>query len=50
MKLTLKDLTPEEILNWVELKDADIQYDLFDSNKKVPQSKQIGNYHKKKFF
>ena len=37
MKVTLKDLSPEEILNWVEFKDADIQYDLFDPNKKLPQ-------------
>ena len=33
MKATLKDLTDEEILRWVEWKDADIQYDLFDQAK-----------------
>ena len=41
MKVTLKDLSPEEILNWVGFKDADIQYDLFDPNKKLPQRRQI---------
>ena len=40
MKVTFKDLSPEEILNWVEFKDADIQYDLFDPNKKLPQRRQ----------
>ena len=33
----------EQILNWVEFKDADIQYDLFDPNKKLPQRRQTSN-------
>lgn len=43
MKATIKDLTPEEILRWIEFKDADIQYDLFDPNKKLPQRRQIND-------
>ena len=43
MKATIKDLTPEEILRWVEFKDADFQYDLFDTNKKLPQRRQIND-------
>ena len=29
----LQDLTTEEILRWVEWKDVDMQYDLFNKNK-----------------
>lgn len=29
----LQDLTIEEILRWVEWKDVDMQYDLFNENK-----------------
>jgi hypothetical protein len=43
MKATIKDLTQEEILRWIEFKDADIQYDLFDPNKKLPQRRQIND-------
>ena len=37
MKTTIHDLKAEELFTWVELKDADIQYDLFDPDKQVPQ-------------
>ena len=37
MKTTIHDLTAEELFTWVELKDADIQYDLFDPHKQLPQ-------------
>ena len=29
----IQDLTTEEILRWVEWKDVDMQYDLFNKNK-----------------
>ena len=42
MKKVVLELTPEKkkefdrIFRFIELRDADIQYDLFDANKKVP--------------
>lgn len=33
MKSTIKHLTVEELLHWVEWKGIDIQYDLFNENK-----------------
>lgn len=33
MKSTIKDLTVEELLHWVEWKGIDIQCDLFNENK-----------------
>ena len=41
MKTTIHDLTAEELFTWIELKDADIQYDLFDPHKQVPNLKQL---------
>jgi len=38
MKATINDHTAEGLFTWVELKDSDIQYDLFDPYKQVPQS------------
>jgi len=44
MKTTIHDLTAEELFTWIELKDADIQYDLFDPNKQVPKIRS--SYHR----
>jgi len=41
MKTTVNDLTAEELFTWVELKDADIQYDLFDADKQVPKLRNL---------
>ena len=39
MKTTIDYLTLEELFIWVKMKDADIQYDLFDPEKQVPSFK-----------
>jgi len=41
MRTTIHDLTPQELFAWVELKDADIQYDLFDPDKQVPKLRNL---------
>ncbi|MGI9540840.1 MAG: hypothetical protein ACR2MI_02150 [Flavobacteriaceae bacterium] len=38
MKTTIYDLSAGELFTWVELKDADIQYNLFDLDKQFLNS------------
>ena len=41
MNSTIKDLTLEELLHWVEWKGIDVQYDLFNENKFKDDSRFI---------
>ena len=53
MKKTIHDLTPQELFTWIELKDADIQYDnfgyLMSQFKKKWEDERIKSINKSSF-